>query len=401
MLILISIIAFFLSIPALMLLAEVLSARFVPNRDLGIRRDTDRDVSFKIIIPAHNEEDILENTLIALLAHVACENILVIADNCSDRTAEIARSYNIAVFERENDTLRGKGYALDYGIRCLSEDPPDVVLFLDADCSLERGAFSDLAIMAYDCNLPVQAYNIQRNNNVFDVQGRIGNFAMLIKNYIRPLGLKKLNMPCLLTGTGMAIPWKILRKVHFATGNIVEDLQLGIDFAIVGAGPLFCEKVKVVSSAPHDSRTVTMQRSRWEHGHLDAIVQQMPKLIREAVRQFRLDLFMLALEIGIPPLSFYLTVSVLFVMISLIIGLYFDHFIYSIIASAPVCIVFVALALCWCEYGRQILPLYALARIPQYFLRKIPLYLKFFVDPEKSWRRTKRKSDKGMGGGKL
>ena len=70
--------------------------------------------------------------------------------------------------------------------------------------------------------------------------------AFTVKNLVRPLGLKQLNLPCLLTGTGMAFDWSIIGNVALASDNLVEDMQMSIDLAINGHTALLCTRVKLV-----------------------------------------------------------------------------------------------------------------------------------------------------------
>ena len=68
-----------------------------------------------------------------------------------------------------------------------------------------------------------------------------------------PLGLQRLGLPCLLTGTGMAFPWQIIRHAKLDSGNIVEDMQLGLDLAMEDKAPLFCEAARVTGRLPAGS----------------------------------------------------------------------------------------------------------------------------------------------------
>src|SRR5688500_8627626 len=84
-----------------------------------------------ILVPAHDEEQIIRETLAALKAAGGSSvRIMVVADNCVDSTATFARSMGVDVCERANPTQRGKGYALDYGRQMLRTDPPQVVIVL-------------------------------------------------------------------------------------------------------------------------------------------------------------------------------------------------------------------------------------------------------------------------------
>lgn len=77
-----------------------------------------------ILVPAHNESVGIKTTLETLLPQInSPENIIVIADNCIDDTAAIARQYGVTVLERQDTQRRGKGYALDYSLQFFSSQP--------------------------------------------------------------------------------------------------------------------------------------------------------------------------------------------------------------------------------------------------------------------------------------
>src|SRR5437588_325245 len=100
---------------------------------------------------------------------------------------------------------RGKGYALDFGLRHLEADPPQIVVILDADCRMENGALAKLKREAVRTGGPVQAlYLLAESRDGESRRGRLSRFAFLFKNGVRPLGLRRLGLPCLLTGTGLA-----------------------------------------------------------------------------------------------------------------------------------------------------------------------------------------------------
>ena len=79
------------------------------------------------------------------------------ADNCADDTAAVAAAAGAEVVERQDPTKIGKGYALDWGLRHLSLDPPEIVVMIDADCRLNDGAIERLAATCAMTHRPVQA----------------------------------------------------------------------------------------------------------------------------------------------------------------------------------------------------------------------------------------------------
>src|SRR5439155_18560878 len=135
------------------------------------------------------------------------------------------------------------------------------------------------------------------------LSSRLSAWAFRTKNVVRPRGLRRFGLPCLLTGSGMAFPWRLLRDAPLASGHIVEDMRLGIDLAIAGHPPVFEPFAEIGGELPSGRTAARGQRTRWEHGHLGTMLTQVPRLAREAVRQRRADLAGLALELGVPPLS--------------------------------------------------------------------------------------------------
>ena len=118
------------------------------------------DFRLAVVVPAHNESEGLVPTLQDIKAQLGPRDLLVvIADNCTDDTASIARAAGAEVIERNDPVRRGKGYALDFGIRHLATEPPDVVVFIDADCRVSPGSLLTLAKAAAMTGRPVQSFN--------------------------------------------------------------------------------------------------------------------------------------------------------------------------------------------------------------------------------------------------
>lgn len=92
---------------------------------------------------------------------------------------------------------------------------------------------------------------------------QLSAFAFLLKNWVRPPGLYRLGLPCLLTGSGMAFPWQLLQRMPLATSNIVEDMKLGLDLACAGHPLQLCPQALITSELPASSQAARKQRSRW------------------------------------------------------------------------------------------------------------------------------------------
>jgi cellulose synthase/poly-beta-1,6-N-acetylglucosamine synthase-like glycosyltransferase len=257
-----------------------------------------------VAIPAHNEQVVIEATLKALMPTLpAGSRVLVVADNCTDTTATIARRCGAEAIERFDPDRRGKGFALDFGIRHLAADPPDAIVFLDADCRVAQNTVRLLAAAAIASGRPVQGRNLCDPDPRGGALQMISGLAFRFKNLVRALGLARLADTCHLTGTGMALPWQLAERARLADGNVVEDMQLGIDLTLAGHPPLFVPEARVDSPLPQQRAAARTQRTRWEHGHLRTLLVQSPRLVGLAIRHRRLSLLALALDLAIPPLS--------------------------------------------------------------------------------------------------
>jgi cellulose synthase/poly-beta-1,6-N-acetylglucosamine synthase-like glycosyltransferase len=346
-----------------------------------------------VLIPAHNEEAVIGNTIKHLQSQLTKQHqLVIIADNCTDATADIARELGTQVIERQDLQNRGKGYALDYGLRFLEADPPDVVVFVDADCIVSPGAIESLSQRAIATNRPVQATYLIAKPSTTNPKQSVSAFAFTVKNQVRLLGLAKFGIPCLLTGTGMAFPWAVIRSADLASGYIVEDMKLGFDLAIAGYSPVFCPEAHVTSILPQHIQAAKSQRTRWEHGHLKTLLTYVPMLVQASVKQRRLDLFLSALDLCVPPLSLLIAIWSLLMVLSLIFAISTGIWMSATVLAATGLFLLSAILIAWAKFGRNDLPLLQLLAIPIYILWKIPLYLQFLLRPQNRWIRTERDS---------
>ncbi|MDX2021231.1 MAG: glycosyltransferase [Deltaproteobacteria bacterium] len=344
-----------------------------------------------VLVPAHNESAGIEPVLRALVAQMgAHDRVVVIADNCSDDTAACARATGVTVIERQDNERRGKGYALDHGMRFLANDPPEVVVVVDADCLVEPGALERLACTAIANQRPVQAVYLMEPPAQPQPKDAVSALAFLVKNWVRPSGLYTLGFPGILTGTGMAFPWKVLQQVSLASGNIVEDMQLSMDLAILGAPTLFVPTAKVLGLLPQQQSAAKSQRTRWEHGHLRTMRTQVPRLLGQAIKQRRLDLAVIALDLLVPPLSLLVMLWGAVTVGSVALALVTHAWLPSFLCAMAGAMIAVAILSAWMKYGRTMLPAKALLAVPFYVLWKIPLYVSYVVRPQTKWVRTER-----------
>ena len=345
-----------------------------------------------VLVPAHNEEKGIAKTLRDILSNLSAQDrLIVVADNCTDRTADVASELGAEVTARFDQSKLGKGYALDWGMSYLGADPPDVVIVVDADCQILSGSLRGLAAEAIRRNRPVQALYIMTSSSRSTVGQQVAEFAWRVRNQVRPLGLRYMGLPSQLMGTGMAFPWHVISNVNLASGQIVEDLKLGLDLARLGSAPDFCPSVVVSSSFPSSVEGLRAQRQRWEHGHIYLIGRVAIPLLWTGLKRRDLRLVALSLDLMVPPIS--LLIFVIFALL-LVCGLSLPLGLASSSLSMSLCcigLLTLSISAAWLRFGKDILPARSLFRIPIYLAEKLPVYAKLLVGKRvSSWVRSDR-----------
>lgn len=343
---------------------------------------------FAVLVPAHNEAAGIAATIAAACAQLRSEDrLIVVADNCSDATATIARGAGAEVVERFSDSERGKGFALAAGRAGLATAPPAAVIVLDADCRPEPGALPLLASHAATHAAAVQGRNLLADNGDDHPSARISLFAFVTKNLVRQRGLQRFGSPALLQGTGMAFAWPLFERARLASGCLAEDMELGLALVLEGAPVRFVPEAGFHS--PASSRTATVgQRTRWEHGAILTGWRHVPRLL--AAGMARPALLLLALDLIIPPLA--LLAMLLAAATLVLAGLALLG-----AGTAPLLtelglggMFTAAVGYAWHRAGRDYLGPATLLRVPGYVLWKLPIYRRLLVDRQRSWVRTGR-----------
>ena len=383
-------------LPALSLLILTLAAlRNSNDGDSRHDKPASSTVRVAVLVPAHNESSNVLPTIQCLEPQLGPhDRLLVIADNCVDDTAELARSAGAEVIERSNSELRGKGYALAFGVDHLRANPPDVVLVVDADCVVSEGALACIAQQCQATGKPVQMLNLMSASADAGLKIRVLEFAMLMKNLVRPLGSFRLGGACHLMGTGMALPWSLMSTAKLATGHITEDMKLGVDLAVAGYAPQFLPQVRVSSAFPLDTGVAKVQKSRWEHGHLATLTEELPALALAALKTGNPALIVMTMDLMIPPVALYFLAFVITEVLCLTAAAFWPVWHLAAVFVTIAAVSFgLAIGLTWFRFGRHLLSARELLTTPLYALWKIPVYLAYFLKKRSGWVRTKRESE--------
>lgn len=372
--------------PLAMLAAECFAA--LP-RERGVSPSPTEAPPFAILMPAHNEAQDIAASIAAVKAQLRpCDRLIVIADNCDDATAAIAQHAGSAVAVRTCPQHRGKGFALDFGRDTLWNDPPEVVVMLDADCLPAPGALLRLSSAAKRQQAAVQGLYLLVGPTPLGTVIAFSLFAFMIRNRVRQRGLQRLSGQALLQGTGMAMPWTMFKDAPLASGNLVEDLQLGLDLLLSGHTVRFEEEALFTSAAASRSATVS-QRTRWEHGQLALAKTYVPRLVRAAFTG-RWSAALLALDLAVPPLSLLFVLVLTALALTLSTGAWTGDFAPFLLLASVFLLACGGLLLAWFRWGRALLPGHLLLGLPAYLLWKLPIYVRFLFRREQEWMRTSR-----------
>jgi cellulose synthase/poly-beta-1,6-N-acetylglucosamine synthase-like glycosyltransferase len=342
-----------------------------------------------VVIPAHNEQAVVAATVAAVRAEIRdVDRIIVVADNCDDETAARARPVGADAIERKDRSRCGKGYALQFGVDHLRHDPPEIVVFLDADCRPAPGAIARIAERAAYLQRPVQALYLMKAPEGAAPKAAVSAFAWLLMNRVRMSGLQQLSGATRLTGSGMAFPWRLISDADLASGEIVEDLALTLKM-IDARAPPFLDLGAIVESELARSETgAATQRARWELGSLAMAARKAPALL---ARGFKGDgkALAMAFDLAVPPLTVLTAAMVALLFLSLIAG--FAGAMGPLrLVSWSALIFAMSVAMAWAAYGREVLPPARLKAIGAYLLGKARVYGAEGRKSAERWTRTDR-----------
>jgi len=262
---------------------------------------------FLVLVPAHDEEDVIGATLAALdrVAYPADRRrVVVIADNCADRTAEVAAKAGATVLERTDPDRRGKGNALNWALDELSRLDPDAdaIAILDADCLPTPDWLTVLAARLAAGASAVQASYVVANPGA-STQTALRSAAFALINTVRPMGKDRLGLSCGLLGTGMAFRRGLLERHRFNPDSLVEDSDLHLRLVAAGERVTFAPEVAVRSAMPTSRQAIGTQQRRWEGGRAQLIRDWTLPLLARGLRRFDPVRIHAGLEPLVPPQS--------------------------------------------------------------------------------------------------
>lgn len=239
---------------------------------------------FAIFVPAHDEEAVIGDTLVSfrhLDYDATMYEVHVVADNCSDRTADVVRAAGWSVHERVAPDDPGKGPALNWlfdRVDSSCDFDFDVVVVVDADTVVASGFLRamDRAVGA-GADVAQGFYSVREPES--SPLASIRFAALACRHHLRALGRTRLGASCGLYGNGMAFRRDLLR-VHRWSGHLVEDAEFQMELLLTdGIRVVYVPDALVEAEMPHTMAATTTQHERWEAGRADLARRYVPRLL--------------------------------------------------------------------------------------------------------------------------
>jgi 1,2-diacylglycerol 3-beta-glucosyltransferase len=263
-------------------------------------------LKFDLVVPAHNEETQIAATVESLRAvdyPAALFRVLVVADNCEDRTAAAAGAAGATVLVRTDVERRGKGYALDHAFnQSLEAGFADAVVVIDADTVVSRNLLTAFAAR-FECGaMAVQADYAVRNPRE-SWRTRMMTVAFAAFHGVRSLARERLGVSCGLRGNGMGFSRVVLKEHPHRAFSVVEDVEYGIQLGYAGVAVRYVDEARVFGQMVAGEQASRSQRERWENGRRALIREHAGPLLRAAWQRRNGLLLDLALDLVMPPLG--------------------------------------------------------------------------------------------------
>lgn len=250
---------------------------------------------FALVIAAHNEERVIAHIIESLSKQNYPRDlydIFVIADNCTDRTAEIAENHGAYVYKRFDSEKRGKGYALEWMFEKIFTmgDKYDAIGVFDADNLVSANYLMEMNKKLCKGHKVVQGYIDSKNP--FDSWITCSySIAFWLSNRIYQLPRHYLGLSCGLCGTGFCIDINILKQIGWGATCLTEDLEFTMKLALNGLKVSWAHNAVVYDEKPLTLKQSWNQRKRWMQGHADCALRFLRPLLDKAFKNMDLVAF--------------------------------------------------------------------------------------------------------------
>lgn len=230
-----------------------------------------RNHRYAVVIAARNESAVISQLINSIKKQKypsELVDIYVVADNCTDDTAQVAREAGAYVFERFNRQYVGKGYALDYAFKSIinSDEKYEGYFILDADNLLDENYIAEMNKVFDNGYKIVTSY---RNSKNYDTNWLSAGYSLWFLREARYLNNSRmmLNTGCAVSGTGFMVSNEIIRKNNGWKHHLLtEDIEFSVDNAIHGEKIGYCGSAVLYDEQPYLFEQSWHQRLRWAKG---------------------------------------------------------------------------------------------------------------------------------------
>ena len=248
----------------------------------------DKNHKFMAIIPAHNEEAVVGNLVESLKNQDYPKDlydIYVIADNCTDNTAKIAREKGAIVYERFDSEKKTKGYALQWFLQQKIQEnaPYDAFFVFDADNIVDKGFIKAMNKKLCQGEDVVQGYRDIKNPTDSWVTAGYAIFYWTMHRFYH-LARYNLGLSPLLNGTGFMVKFDVIKPNGWDTQTLTEDIEFSLKRIIKGRKLGWATDAIVYDEQPTSFKQSWSQRSRWTVGHMQCLktyTGQLYKAVKE------------------------------------------------------------------------------------------------------------------------
>ena len=245
-----------------------------------------KDHKFMAIIPAHNEEAVVGNLIESLKNQTYNKelyDIYVIADNCTDNTARIARDAGAIVYERFDETKKTKGYALDWFLQQKIEENADydALFIFDADNIVDKDFIKNMNKHLCQGEDVVQGYRDIKNPTDNWITSGYALFYWTMHRFYH-LARYNIGLSPLMNGTGFMVKFDVIKPQGWNTKTLTEDIEFSLKRIIEGKKLGWARDAIVYDEQPVGFKQSWTQRSRWTVGHMQCL-KEYTKPLAEAV----------------------------------------------------------------------------------------------------------------------
>jgi cellulose synthase/poly-beta-1,6-N-acetylglucosamine synthase-like glycosyltransferase len=299
------------ALPACLACAYLLACTMLSARARPPERSS-RRLRFDVFVPAHDEEAVIARTVTNLRRldwPAERFRVIVIADNCSDATSNVATQAGAVVFERTDPGLRGKGYALKLAFeRSAAEGWADAVVVIDADAEASANLLEAFAARIERGACAVQAhYGVL--NPFASWRTRLITIAKAAFHIVRSRARERIGVSCGIRGNGWCVTHALLARVPYRAFSLTEDLEYGIELGLAGIRVQYADEAHSDADMVSGEQIARKQRQRWEHGRFELVRAKSMILLRAAYQKRSAVCLDLALDLLVLPLS-YVTLNV-------------------------------------------------------------------------------------------